>query len=210
MKNEIKEHWDKAYAENDENELGWYQDRATPSLELLTKTDVKKGDIILDVGSGTSIFINDLIDSGFRNIIATDISEVALTKAKEKLGNEKSKLIKFILDDITKSTKIKKLKNIALWHDRAVFHFLTEEAQRKSYKETLNEILKIGGYVIIGTFSLEAPKQCSGLDVSHYNVEMLANFFGQNYKLQDSFDYMHYTPSGKERQFTYALFKRLK
>lgn len=209
MSNNAKTHWDNVYVENEDKELGWNQDRATPSLELLAKTNIRKDDIILDVGSGTSVFIIDLLTLGYRNIIATDISEIALKKSKDKLG-EKSKLVTFIQDDVTHPSKISKLIDIAVWHDRAVFHFLTKDEERRAYLETLNNVLRTGGYIIIGTFSLEAPKKCSGLDVVNYNAEMLENFFGSNYTLQTSFDYMHYTPSGNKRPFVYALFKRIR
>lgn len=208
MSNNIKIRWNKVYEENEDKELGWYQNRAKPSLELLAKTNIRKEDIILDVGSGTSVFISNLLALGYRNIIATDISEIALRKSKDKLG-EKSKLVTFIEDDVTQPSKINKLKNIAVWHDRAVFHFLTKDKERRAYLETLNNVLRTGGYIIIGTFSLESPKKCSGLDVVNYNAEMLEKFFDSNYTLQASFDYMHYTPLGNKRPFVYALFKRV-
>ena len=210
MNEAMQEHWNKIYSENDERDLSWYQDNALPSLKLLAKASIAKDELILDIGSGTSVFISNLLDAGYKNIVAADISEVALNKSKEKLGKEKSMNVSFIVDDIAHSTKVNNLSNVAVWHDRVVFHFLTKSGEHKSYLETLNKVLKIGGYVIIATFSMDGPKRCSGLDVINYNAETLEKFFGQGYELKGSFNYKHHTQSGKERPFVYVLFNRKK
>ena len=175
----------------------------------MAKTALGKEDLILDVGSGTSVFVPNLLDLGYRNIVATDISEVALNKSKQKLGG-KAGLVAFIVDDIAHSTKVRDLRNVALWHDRAVFHFLTKPEERQAYLETLKKVLKAGGYVIISTFSLEGPKKCSGLDVVNYDANQLAQFLGPDFILRESFNYRHPLPSGQERTFVYALFERKK
>ncbi len=209
MKDNLKEHWNKVYSENDEKELSWYQEKSVPSLKLLSKASVAKDSLILDIGSGASVFVKDLLDLGYTSIIASDISEIALNKSRNKLGKDKAKMVTFIVDDVTNSTRIKNLKDVSVWHDRAVLHFLTKSEQRKAYLETLNKVLKTNGYAIIGTFSLEGPRKCSGLEVVNYSADILAELLGISYKLEESFNYTHQTFSGNERPFVYALFKKV-
>jgi len=112
----------------------------------------QKDEPILDVGAGASTFIDNLIDQGFKNIIATDISEIALNKLKERLGKEKASSVRWVVDDITRPEHIQDLRNIALWHDRAVLHFLLEENEQRMYLSILKKVIKKGGYVIIAAF----------------------------------------------------------
>jgi ubiquinone/menaquinone biosynthesis C-methylase UbiE len=160
------------------------------------------------VGAGASTFIDYLINQGYSNIIATDISEIALNKLKERLGNEKASPVRWIVDDITQPAHIQNLRDIAVWHDRAVLHFLLEENQRQMYLSTLKKVIKKDGYVIIAAFSLKGAKKCSGLNVKNYDQNMLAEFLGKDFSLLDYFDYTHYMPSREPRPYVYALFQR--
>jgi cyclopropane fatty-acyl-phospholipid synthase-like methyltransferase len=187
--------------------LGWYEKIPEPSIKLLSKCHISKDESILDVGAGASTFIDYLINQGFKNVIATDISETALNKLKERLG-KKASIVRWIVDDITQPIHIRDLRDIAMWHDRAVLHFLLEEKQQQTYLSTLKKVIKKGGYVIIAVFSLNGAKKCSGLDVQNYDQNMLAKFLGEDFSLIEYFDYTYYMPSGKPRPYIYTLFQK--
>ena len=202
----MKEHWNEIYEALDVDELTWYEEIPESSIKLLAKCHINKDEPVLDVGAGASTFIDHLIDKGFKKIIAADISEIALDRLKERLG-EKASLVRWIVDDITQPVHIQNLKDIAVWHDRAVLHFLLEENQRHTYLSTLKKVIKKGGYVIIAAFSLKGAKKCSGLDVKNYDQNMLAKFLGEDFTLLEYFDYTYYMPSGEPRPYIYALFQ---
>ncbi len=208
MKSSMKEHWDEIYEALDADELTWYEEIPEASIKLLSKCHINKDESILDVGAGASTFIDYLINQGFSNIIATDISEIALNKIKERLGEEKASPVRWRVDDITQPAHIQNLRDIALWHDRAVLHFLLEENQQQMYLSTLKKVVKKGGYVIIAAFSLKGAKKCSGLEVKNYDQNMLAEFLGKDFSLLDCFDYNHYMPSREPRPYVYTLFQR--
>jgi len=204
----MKEHWDEIYEALDADELTWYEEIPEPSIKLLSKCHITKDESILDVGAGASTFVDYLINQGFSNIIATDISEIALDKLKERLGEEKASPVRWIVDDITRPVHIRNLRDIAVWHDRAVLHFLLEENQQRMYLSTLKKVVKKGGYVIIAAFSLKGAKKCSGLDVKNYDQNMLAKFLGEDFSLLEYFDYTHYMPSKEPRPYIYTLFQK--
>ena len=203
----MKEHWNEIYEALDPDELTWYEEIPAPSMKLLSKCNIHKDEPILDVGAGASTFIDNLIEQGFENIIATDISNIALNKLKERLGKEKAAKVRWVADDITQPAHIQNLRDIAVWHDRAVLHFLLEEHQQHTYLSTLKKVIKKGGYVIIAAFSLKGAKKCSGLDVKNYDHNMLAKFLGEDFTLLEYFDYTYYMPSGEPRPYIYALFQ---
>lgn len=208
MLNSIKKHWNSIYTSREVCKLGWYEESPTPSLTLISKTNIKKEETILDVGAGATTLIDNLIEQGYKNIVAVDISEVALNRLKERLGKEKTSLVKWIVDDITQPTHIDKLEDIALWHDRAVLHFLLEENQQQMYLNTLKKTVKRGGNVIIAAFSLKGAKRCSGLDIKNYDQNMLVKFLGKEFNLTEYFDYTYKMPSGELRPYIYTLFKK--
>jgi EEF1A lysine methyltransferase 2 len=208
MVNSKKKHWNSVYSSREICTLGWYEESPTPSLTLISRTDIKKDEAIVDIGAGATTLIDNLIEQGFRNIVAVDISEVALNRLQERLGEEKSSFVTWIVDDITQPVYIDKLENVALWHDRAVLHFLLEENQQYMYLNTLKKIVKKEGHVIIAAFSLEGAKKCSGLDIKNYDQNILANFLGKDFKLIDYFDYTYKMPSGELRPYIYTLFKK--
>ena len=208
MNIQMKEHWSKIYASKEVSKLGWYEEIPTSSIKLLSHCNINKDEPILDIGSGSTTLIYYLIKQRFKNIIAVDISATAFKKIRQRLGKEKASLIKWIIDDITQPVQIQKLRDIAIWHDRALFHFLLEDSQREMYLSTLKKVVKKGGYVIIVAFSLKGAKKCSGLNVMNYDQNMLAEFLGEDFKLLEYFDYTYYTPSGDSRPYIYTLFHR--
>ena len=207
MNDKMREHWDKVYKSREFDNLGWYEEISTPSLNLFAKCNVNKEEIILDIGSGASTLIDSLIQNGFENIIATDISEMALAKLKKRLGKKVSN-VKFIVEDITNPIQFNKIEDVAVWHDRAVLHFLLEEDEIRTYFSTLKKLVKMGGYVIIAAFSTNGAKKCSGLEIRNYDKEMLVENLGEEFKLLDFFDYEYKTPSGNTRPYIYTLFQR--
>ena len=203
-----KQHWNNVYSSQNINQLGWYEELSAPSLELLSKCDVNKDVTLLDIGTGASTLIDSLIEAGFTNIIASDISETALGKLQERLGKEKAALVKWIIDDITNPVHIQNLGEVDVWHDRAVLHFLVKDDERNAYLSTLKRVVKQGGYVLIATFSLNGAKKCSGLDIRNYDENLLAEFLGEEFELIEHFDYVYYMPLGESRPYIYTLFQR--
>ena len=188
MNNSPKKHWNHVYSSKDIKQVGWYEEIPAPCLELLSKCNANKDMKILDVGTGASTFIDCLIEEGYTNIVATDISDMALSKLRERLGNEKASLLQWIIDDITKPSYIQNLGEVDVWHDRAVLHFLVKDDERYAYLSTLKKLVKQDGYVIIAAFSLEGAKKCSGLDIRNYDENLLAVFLGEDFKLLEHFD----------------------
>ncbi|UCH64956.1 MAG: class I SAM-dependent methyltransferase [Ignavibacterium sp.] len=205
---DYKEHWNKVYSNCEMKQLGWYEEIPEPSLSLIDKCDLNKSAIILDVGSGTTTLIKKLLEDGYSNIIATDLSDVALSKAIEALEPEKEKLINWVVDDITNPNHLNKIGTVDLWHDRTVLHFLTQENQQQGYLSTLKKLVKVGGYVIIAVFSLKGAKKCSGLDVVNYDHIKLSQFLGNEFELLEYLPYLYIQPSGGERPYIYTLFNR--
>jgi len=203
----LKDHWNEVYQSKDIEKLGWYEDAPLQSLNLIKKCGIYKDDEIIDVGCGASLLIDNLIDEGYGKITAVDISEAAIKKLKKRLGDDKASKVRWIIDDLASPTELINLKNISLWHDRAVLHFLTDESDRNSYRKILKNAVRKNGYVIIAAFSLKGAKKCSGLDVHRYDEKMLADFLGSDFTPLEYFDYVYQMPSGDLRPYVYTLFK---
>ncbi len=210
VKDEIdfKKHWNKAYKNKSMTELGWYEEYPEPSIELIKLCDLPAEAKIFNAGAGSSTLINELINLGFKNIFVNDISSEAIESLKVNLSKKVKSNINFIVDDLTNPTELTTLKDIDLWHERAVLHFFTEISQQKIYFELINQSVKPGGYVIIAEFNLKGAKNCSGLNIVNYDKKMLQNGLGKNFKLIKSFDYTYIQPSGNSREFVYCLFKK--
>ncbi len=206
---DYKNHWDNVYSKSELNKLGWYEENPESSLDLIKNSTLSKNAAILDVGSGTSTLIQNLISESYSNLIATDISEVALDRAKKLLDPNEAQNVRWIADDITNPKNINQLDSIDLWHDRTVLHFLIEEDQQRAYLETLKKVVRKGGFVIIAVFSLEGAKKCSGLDVKNYDHKMIEEYLGEDFKLLNHFPYLYQMPSGDLRPYVYTLFKRI-
>jgi len=203
-----EDHWNNIYSSQEVNRLGWHEETPLPSIKLLDQCKLQKDDLILNAGAGASTFLDYLLDQGYKNIIATDISEKGLQKLKERLGSERSGIVNWIRDDLTDPTLLKKVKDVSVWHDRAVLHFFTEIKDQDTYFDLVRKTLKSGGYVIIAAFSLTGAKKCSGLDVKNYSSDMLAGKLGPEFSLMDAFDYVYTMPSGEKRDYIYTLFQK--
>ena len=209
MKKNLEEHWNKVYASSEIFRLGWYEEDPKPSFDLISKCNLSKDAVILDVGAGATTLTGKLISEGYKNITVTDISKNALDKLIAGLSDEQLLTVTSIVDDITAPARITQELRADLWHDRTVLHFLCETKQREGYLKTLKTVVRPGGYVIIAVFSLEGAKKCSGLDVINYDEKMISEFLGENFELIEYFDHTYIQPSGNERPFVYTLFRKI-
>ena len=205
---DFKEYWNKIYTNKKVEELGWYEENPEQSLRLTEQCYLKNNDHILSVGTGASTIIDKLIELGYSNITATDISSTSLEKLKTRLGIEESKKVQWIVDDLVKPKKLLNIDVVDLWHDRAVLHFLTEESDQNIYFDLLENTVKPLGYVIIASFNMNGATTCSGLPIFRYDVESISSKLGNEFTLINSFDYNYTMPSGEIRPYIYTLFRR--
>jgi ubiquinone/menaquinone biosynthesis C-methylase UbiE len=199
-----KAHWNQVYQTKAADEVSWYQTRPATSLKLIEQCGVGKGQGILDVGGGASVLVDCLLDAGFQRLAVLDISAAALEQTRRRLGVRAGAVAWFEAD----VTEFKPPHQFALWHDRAVFHFLTEKADRQCYVETMKRALVPEGHAVIATFALDGPLRCSGLDVVRYDAPSLSAELGAGFRLLEQTDETHVTPWDTEQKFSYFRFAR--
>ncbi len=204
----MKKHWDRVYQNNAVDRLGWYESSPESSLKLIEPCKLKQDAAILNVGAGATRLVDELLELGYQNIIANDISSPALTELQLRLGQERSKQVRWIVDDLTNPRELNSLEQIDLWHDRAVLHFFNDQDQQDTYFNLLHRLVKADGWVIIAAFNLDGAPKCSGLPVFRYNTSMLQERLGEEFQLKKTFDYTYTQPSGNSREFVYTLFQR--
>ena len=194
-------HWEKIYTEKAPNAVSWYRPHLETSLALIEEAIAGRSASIIDVGGGESTLVDDLIARGYTKITVLDISQTAIDATGKRLGKA-SQQVRWVAADITKA----KLRRSAydVWHDRAVFHFLTAPDDRIAYVRQVAHAVKAGGHVIVSTFGPEGPKKCSGLDVARYDAGSLHEEFGQRFRLVKSLQELHETPFGITQQFLYC------
>jgi len=197
-----KNHWKAIYAKKDPRLVSWFQEHAETSLRLIQEYAKNKNAHIIDVGAGASILVDDLLGAGYKNIDVLDISEDALSVVKQRLAS-KAKAINWISANILDADLSR--HQYDLWHDRAVFHFLTDEEDRKTYVDQVLKALKPGGQVIISTFGVDGPLMCSGLPIVRYDHKSLHNEFGHAFELLEHGQEDHLTPDGSVQKFVYCL-----
>lgn len=200
-----KLHWEEVYRQKPENTVSWFEPRPEMSLELIRAAELQKTDALLDVGGGSSRLVDHLLAEDFADVSVLDIAEPALEKAKTRLGAAALR-VHWIVADITRWRLERKYR---LWHDRAMFHFLTDPAERAAYRHTLEAALVPGGTAIIASFSLAGPERCSGLPVQRYSPETLAAELGSQFELREWREDAHTTPAGKTQHFQYSMFVRV-
>ncbi len=205
----LGEYWCGKYTDVDYKTLGWYEQEATPSLELIQKAKLDKDAVIFNVGAGATTLIDSLLDLGYTNLIANDISSCALNNIKKRIGN-KQKNVQFIVDDLVNPKELKNLPEIDLWNDRAVMHFFTDEKDQNAYFNLLHSKVKKDGFVILSEFNLQGATSCSGLPVKRYNTKMLQEKLGENYTLITDFNHDYIMPNGEIRKYVYTLFQKIK
>ena len=197
--------YQQVYQNKNEDEVSWFQKTPDTSIEIINSIKIKKQSKIIDVGSGRSRLFKNLIEQGYNNLTYLDISESAAKKSKIFLGQE-SKNIEWIVEDVL---NFEPKQNFDVWHDRAVFHFLTEQNQIKKYVDLVSRNISNNGYLIIGTFSEQGPLKCSGLKVSRYSESLIKTTFIESFTLLNSFKIDHSTPFNTTQNFLFSVLKKI-
>jgi SAM-dependent methyltransferase len=201
---ERKSHWEKIYSSKQQNEFSWYQEVPSTSIELIKELNLPRSAKIFDNGGGDSFFVDYLLKLGFENITVQDISEAALERAKKRLGNDANK-IKWIVCD---EANCNPTEQYDLWHDRAAFHFLTEEKEINNYVNTISKGIKPDGHLIIATFSEQGPLKCSGLFIKQYSERSMTKRLKDAFEKEKCFTTDHHTPFNTVQNFLFCSFKR--
>lgn len=201
-----KDHWEKVYSTKAATEVSWFQPHAQLSLKLIHNTGVAKTAAIIDVGGGASTLVDDLLNEGFSKLTVLDLSAAALATAQTRLA-EKAATVNWRAANILQADFAN--HSIDLWHDRAVFHFLTSEAERQQYVQKVMQAVKPGGFVIVATFAEDGPTKCSGLPVMRYSASELHSEFGAPFQLLGQEQEAHQTPAGQIQKFVYCFCKKL-
>ena len=198
-----KKHWENIYQTKNIDGVSWYQETPYESIELIKKFSTTDSDMIIDIGCGKSFLADNLLKLNYKNITLVDISLNALKEVKERLNN---KSLNFIETDVL---NLKLERTFDIWHDRAVFHFITNKKSIEKYISLCNEYIVEGGKLIIGTFAEDGPLKCSGLEIKRYSVENLKELFKENFEFIEGFKKLHSTPFGTRQSFTFCVFRKI-
>jgi 2-polyprenyl-3-methyl-5-hydroxy-6-metoxy-1,4-benzoquinol methylase len=199
---DARTHWEKIYTTKAPDQVSWYRPHLETSLALIKRAAKDRSASIIDVGGGESTLVDDLLDEGFQNVTVLDVSQQAIETNKTRLG-ERASSVHWLVADITQVELQPRFYEV--WHDRAVFHFLTAKEHRAAYVRQVARSVKPGGHVIVSTFGPEGPTKCSGLDVVRYDADSLHDEFGTRFRLVESSKEVHETPFGATQQFLYCL-----
>ena len=197
-------HWNSIYTLKNERDVSWFEPVSTVSLEMIEASGIVPSTSVLDIGAGESRLVEGLLARGLRDITLLDISAEALERTRTRLGPA-GRTITWIDADVTSEWTA---DPVDIWHDRAVFHFLIDPADRARYMRKLHELVKPYGTAIIATFALDGPEMCSGLPVMRYSPETLAAELGEDFALVESRRHTHLTPRGTTQSFQYSRFRR--
>jgi 2-polyprenyl-3-methyl-5-hydroxy-6-metoxy-1,4-benzoquinol methylase len=195
-------HWDQVYRTNGPDQVSWFQPEARLSLELIQHVAPSRDSAIIDVGAGASTLVDGLVNAGYRAVTVLDLSVAALDQAQSRLPDGGRSVVWQHADVLTIELPAGAFD---VWHDRAVFHFLTDAADRARYVAQVRHAVKPGGFVLVATFAEDGPMRCSGLDVARYSPETLHGEFGNDFRLMESRREEHSTPWGASQKFTYCL-----
>jgi SAM-dependent methyltransferase len=202
---DTRTHWETVYGTKAPDAVSWFRPHLENSLALIERVAANRSTAIIDVGGGASTLVDDLLARGYQNLTVLDIAATALEATKKRLGSAAER-VDWLVADMTQVGLPPHTYDV--WHDRAVFHFLTALEQRIAYVEKAASAVKHGGHLIVGTFGLDGPAKCSGLDVVRYNAKSLHGEFGERFDLVESLEELHNTPFGSTQQFLYCLLKR--
>ena len=198
----MQKHWETVYGAKAPDQVSWFRPHLETSLRLIRRaTRGDRSASIIDAGGGASTLVDDLIECGYRNVTVLDISQAALDIAERRLGDAVA-AIQWLRADVTESALPARAYDV--WHDRAVFHFLTTAEERRAYVRNVATAVRPGGHVIVSTFGPEGPMKCTGLDVMRYDAGSLHDEFGARFRLVESRKEMHDTPFGTQQQFLYC------
>ena len=201
-----KAHWEAVYTSKAVEQVSWYQPHADKSMALIRASAVPHTAHILDVGGGASTLVDDLLDDGYCHVTVMDLSSAALAQSQRRLG-PLAERVQWSVADITTAQFAP--HSVDLWHDRAVFHFLTTPEERAAYVRQVLRAVKPGGHVIVATFGVNGPLQCSGLPVMRYAPDELHAEFGHAFALLSHDEWVHHTPFGTDQQFIYCMCRKL-
>jgi SAM-dependent methyltransferase len=201
-----KDHWEKVYSTKASDSVSWFQAHADMSMRLIHASGLGRDAAIIDVGGGASTLVDDLLDDGYINLTVLDLSGAALSESQRRLG-ARAASVHWMEADITQAEFAP--HSLDIWHDRAVFHFLTAEEDRKVYVRQVLRALKPGGHVVMATFGANGPIQCSGLPVMRYAPEALHAEFGDAFALLSHEEQVHHTPFGTDQQFIYCMCRKM-
>jgi ubiquinone/menaquinone biosynthesis C-methylase UbiE len=204
VESHLKAHWERVYSTSGSTGVSWYQREPRLSLELIRAVAPAAGGRVIDVGGGASLLVDRLLDLPFERIAVLDISETALAEARTRLGACAPR-VEWINADLT---AIEKVGTFDVWHDRAVFHFLTDASDRRKYVNLARRTLPAGGHLIIASFAADGPKRCSDLDVCRYNPASLAAELGEGFLPIQEASESHTTPRNTSQAFLYEVFRR--
>jgi SAM-dependent methyltransferase len=198
-----EKHWDRIYRAKSPTEMSWYQPEARLSLKLIRRVAPELDAAIVDVGGGASTLVDGLLDHGYRDVTVMDLAPAALAHAQERLG-QRAQQVRWVVADALETSSLPPA-SCAVWHDRAVFHFLTDARDRARYVAQVHRVVRPGGHVIVAGFGPEGPSRCSGLEVVRYDPDGLHAEFGSTFRLLDSAKEDHRTPAGTVQPFVYCL-----
>ena len=197
-----REHWTNVYRQRQATEVSWYQREATLSLSLIQRAEPDRGAPIIDVGGGSSTLVDGLLHAGYTAVTVLDLAATALAVARRRLGDRASQ-VGWVTCDVLDAPL--RPATFRVWHDRAVFHFMTAAADRARYVSEVRRVVRPGGHVIVASFAPEGPTRCSGLDVVRYSPDAMHAEFGAGFRLVASTREDHHTPSGATQAFVYCL-----
>ncbi|MCV9387546.1 class I SAM-dependent methyltransferase [Reichenbachiella ulvae] len=202
---ERKKHWEDIYHTKSLNEVSWYQPIPQTSLELIAACQLPKDAKIIDVGGGDGFLVDHLLDNGYLDLTVLDISKAAIDRAKQRLG-DRADQVQWIVADASSFTPD---QSYDLWHDRAAFHFLTQKNDIDHYLKSLSKGLSSGAYLILGTFSENGPKKCSGIEIKQYSALSMQELLKDQFEVIKTMNVDHPTPFDTVQNFTFGSFKKL-
>ena len=199
-----KKHWEEIYTTKQLTEVSWYQQTPETSLKFFEEFKIPLNAKVIDVGGGDSLLVDHLLDLGYTNISVLDISKNAIERSMKRLG-EKSKMVKWIVAD---ASSFKPEEKYDLWHDRAAFHFLTDEYEVNNYINTVQNSMSENGVLVIGTFSEQGPKKCSGIEIKQYSEKAMTDILQKYFEKVKCISVDHETPSHSIQNFVFCSFKK--
>lgn len=200
----MQEHWDRVYQTKAADQVSWFRPHLETSLAEVERAAKDRSAFIIDIGGGASTLADDLLDHGYRNLTVLDISQTAIDLAKKRLG-EAAASVEWLCAEVTQAPLLE--NHYDVWHDRAVFHFLTKQSERLAYAARASSAIKTGGHLILSAFGPEGPERCSGLNTMRYDAESLQRELGTGFQLIESSIDWHRTPSGAMQQFLHCHFR---
>lgn len=201
---DLKSHWENIYSTKEFEDTSWFQQKPEVSLNIIQSLGLSKKAPIIDIGGGDSFLVDHLLELKYEKISVLDISQTSIKKAQARFG-EKSEKVNWICNDVTEYNFEQKFE---LWHDRAAFHFLTEDSQVEAYISKLNTSLRSGGYFILGTFSENGPDKCSGIEIRKYSSQDMQQVFEKDFEIVRLENLDHKTPWDAVQNFTFGLFRK--